>query len=110
MEYGVRTLIPELGCAGTLRVVADTSGLHMGACLRSRHVFQRLGHCIDRMYPCRLHVSSLLLRVPWAGCCTFPAVPMVCSWTLRASARGLVSCRVIYAVLRSPLPCSACNM
>lgn len=57
MEYGVRQLIPELGCAATLRVVVDTSGVHIGGALRMRGVFQRVGHVLDRMYPCRLHVS-----------------------------------------------------
>lgn len=57
MEYGVRQLIPELGCAATLRVVADASGTHVGAALRSRGVLRRVGLIIDRMYPCRLHVS-----------------------------------------------------
>jgi hypothetical protein len=59
MEYGVRQLIPELGCAATLRVVVDTSGVHIGGALRMRGVFQRVGHVLDRMYPCRLHVSIL---------------------------------------------------
>lgn len=60
MEYGVRQLIPELGCAATLRVVVDTSGVNIAAALRMRGVFQRVGHVIDRMYPCRLHVSNTL--------------------------------------------------
>lgn len=58
MEYGVRQLIPELGCAGTLRVVVDTSGVNIGAVLRSRGVFQKMGHVMDRMYPCRLQVGT----------------------------------------------------
>lgn len=57
MEYGVRQLIPDLGCAATLRVVVDTSGVNIAAALRTRGVFQRVGHVIDRMYPCRLHVG-----------------------------------------------------
>lgn len=57
MEYGVRQLIPQLGCASTLRVVVDTSGVHIGAALRMRGVFQRVGHVMDRMYPCRLQVG-----------------------------------------------------
>lgn len=58
MEYGVRQLIPELGCAGTMRVVVDTSGVHIGAVLRTRGVFQKMGHIMDRMYPCRLQVTD----------------------------------------------------
>jgi hypothetical protein len=58
MEYGVRQLIPELECAATLRVVVDTSGVNIAAALRMRGVFQRVGIVLDRMYPCRLHVSA----------------------------------------------------
>lgn len=63
----MRQLIPDLGCAGTLRVVVDTSGVNIGAVLRMRGVFQKMGHVMDRMYPCRLqvrccvHVLSLVV-------------------------------------------------
>lgn len=63
MEYGVRQLIPDLGCAATLRVVVDTSGVNIAAALRTRGVFQRVGHVIDRMYPCRLHVGVNRVRL-----------------------------------------------
>jgi hypothetical protein len=59
MEYGVRQLIPECRCNSTLRVVVDTSGVHIGTTLRNRGVFQRVGHVMDRMYPCRLQVRGL---------------------------------------------------
>ena len=58
MEYGVRQLIGECRCASTLRVVVDTSGVHIGTTLRNRGVFQRVGHVMDRMYPCRLQVRA----------------------------------------------------
>jgi hypothetical protein len=58
MEYGVRQLIPELGCAAALKVVVDASGVNIGAANKVRGVFQRVGHIIDRMYPCRLAVSE----------------------------------------------------
>jgi hypothetical protein len=73
MEYGVRQLIPELGCAGTLRVVVDTSGVNIGAVLRSRGVFQKMGHVMDRMYPCRLQVLYMV------------GLPLPLRWAFRAS-------------------------
>ncbi|KAF8064522.1 viaA [Scenedesmus sp. PABB004] len=74
MEYGVRQLIPELGCAGTCRVVVDASGVHIGAALqgRNRRVFQRVGHVLDRMYPCRLQVLFMV------------GLPFPLRWSLRA--------------------------
>eukprot|EP00878_Enallax_costatus_P024524 GHUV01026175.1.p1 GENE.GHUV01026175.1~~GHUV01026175.1.p1 ORF type:complete len:553 (+),score=146.41 GHUV01026175.1:244-1902(+) len=73
MEYGVRQLIPELGCAGTLRVVVDTSGVNIGAVLRMRGVFQKMGHVMDRMYPCRLQVLYMV------------GLPFPLRWAFRAS-------------------------
>lgn len=58
MEFGVRSLLPELHAAQTLRVVVDASGVHINAALRMRGVFQRVGAVMDRMYPCRLQVGA----------------------------------------------------
>eukprot|EP00879_Flechtneria_rotunda_P010825 GHRR01011314.1.p1 GENE.GHRR01011314.1~~GHRR01011314.1.p1 ORF type:complete len:584 (+),score=168.73 GHRR01011314.1:153-1904(+) len=60
LEYGVRHLVPELGCASTVRVVVDASGVHIGAATRARAVFQRVGHVVNRMYPCRLQVLYMV--------------------------------------------------
>lgn len=72
MEYGVRQLIGECHCASTLRVVVDTSGVHIGTTLRNRGVFQRVGHVMDRMYPCRLQVLYMV------------GLPFPLRWTFKA--------------------------
>ncbi|KAF6255938.1 hypothetical protein COO60DRAFT_160012 [Scenedesmus sp. NREL 46B-D3] len=72
MEYGVRQLIPECRCNSTLRVVVDTSGVHIGTTLRNRGVFQRVGHVMDRMYPCRLQVLYMV------------GLPFPLRWTFKA--------------------------
>lgn len=82
MEYGVRQLIPDLECAATLRVVVDTSGVNIAAALRMRGVFQRVGIVLDRMYPCRLHVSLWALLGATRGtagfCCSYTACLIDC--------------------------------
>eukprot|EP00882_Tetradesmus_deserticola_P012777 GHRQ01013542.1.p1 GENE.GHRQ01013542.1~~GHRQ01013542.1.p1 ORF type:complete len:308 (+),score=122.18 GHRQ01013542.1:142-1065(+) len=98
MEYGVRQLIPECRCNSTLRVVVDTSGVHIGTTLRNRGVFQRVGHVMDRMYPCRLQVLYMV------------GLPFPLRWTFKAclqllhvhTRRKIRMCRVTDVPRRLP--------
>jgi hypothetical protein len=74
-------------------VVVDTSGVHIGTTLRNRGVFQRVGHVMDRMYPCRLQVrgphsdrspqilaQTQLLDGDGAGPCLLPSCVGCAAW------------------------------